>query len=326
MKKRSIVCSFIALLINFFLLVTSVASQELVHVTYMPHWMHQAQFAGYYMAVEKGIYEKYGLDVEILDGGPLQPMEKVFEDSVADFGSEFLSGAIKLCNKGVSIVNIAQLSQRSALLFVAKKKSGIVDVGDFNGKKIGIWRSGFHELPFAFLDKYDIRAEVIPITNTISLFLYGGVDIMCVMWYNEYHSIYDSGINFGELRPFFFSDYGLDIPEDGIYCRKSFYEENPEVCNNFVKATIEGWEYAFSHKDETIGVVLRIMYEHDIPANKSHQGWMLARMEDIFKNGSGKISGILKKPDYEKTVKILMQTDSVSRIESYEDFYKGKMK
>ena len=66
---------------------------------------------------------------------------------------------------------------------------------DFNGKKIGVWRSDFQELSIAFLDKYGIQADIVPITSTINLFLKGGIDIMNVMWYNEYHRMLDAGLN-----------------------------------------------------------------------------------------------------------------------------------
>jgi NitT/TauT family transport system substrate-binding protein len=302
---------------------STLQAQELFKISYMPHWSHQAQFAGYYMALEKGIYEKYGLDVKILDGGPSAPMDKVFENNLADFGSDFLSGAIKIRSGGTPIVNIAQLSQMSALIFVAKKKSGIDDVNQFNGKKIGIWRSGFTETPMAFLNQFNINAQIVPITSTINLFLNDGIDIMCVMWYNEYNRIYNSGINFDELNTFFFNDYGFDIPEDGIYCSESFYEEHPEVCEKFVDATIEGWYYAFAHEDETLDLVLKIMHAFNISANRSHQRWMLERMKDIFITDDGKISGKLKKEDYLKTAKILKNSGAIDAYDSFENFYKG---
>ena len=78
-------------------------------------------------------------------------------------------------------------------MFVSRKSSGIETLEDFNGKKIGIWRSDFQELPNAFLKKFNIDAEIIPITFTVNLFLMSGVDILCVMWYNESHiGIFDA--------------------------------------------------------------------------------------------------------------------------------------
>jgi len=309
-----------ATIIFYFILVGLAVVHSQTKLRFIPHWLHQAQFSGFYMACEKGIYEKYGLDVQILDGGPLAPMSSVFVNNQADFGTMFLSGAIELYDGGVDIVNICQLSQKSALMFVAKKSSNISSIEDFNGKKIGIWRSDFRELPMAFIDQFNISAEIFPITSTIDLFLDDGIDIMCVMWYNEYDQIYHAGIDYQDLNTFFFFDYNLNFPEDGIYCTNEFYQQNPEACNNFVKATIEGWQYAFAHPDETVDVVMRCMKKRNIPANRAHQEWMLSIIEKVFVAENGSISGDLKEEDFLKTSQILIQSGSINIMPVFEEF------
>ena len=289
-------------------------------VTFLPHWLPQAQFAGYYMAVEKGFYENHGIHVDVLFGGPNFPVKNMVNDKEVDFCSDFLSGGIKnYCNLK-NIVNIGQLSNRSALMFIARKSSGIEAPEDFNAKKIGIWRSDFQELPLAFLRKFNIEAEIIPITSTVNLFLLGGIDIMCVMWYNEYHQVINSGIEFDELNTFFFTDYDLDYPEDGIYCKRSFYNQNPDLCKEFLKATFEGWKYAFDHKNEAIDYVIKHMRDNNVPANRAHQLWMLNRMQDIIdvENNVGELNF----DDYMKTAEILLESKEIDYIPDFKDFYK----
>ncbi|MCF8386863.1 MAG: ABC transporter substrate-binding protein [Bacteroidales bacterium] len=297
-------------------------AQELTSVRYMPHWLHQAQFAGYYMAKERGIYEQYGLDVTILMGGPNFPAVPTLTEDRAEFTSMFLSGAIKARARGVKVVNIAQMSQRSALIYIAKKSSGITSPEDFNNKRIGVWRSDFQELPRAFLNKYDIEAEIVPITSTVNLFLKDGVDVMCVMWYNEYHQVLNFGINEDELNVFEFHDHDLDFPEDGIICLEKFYNENTDVCRNFVEASIDGWNYAFEHKEEALDLVISYMEAANIPANRAHQKWMLNRMEDIFKADNGVINVQLKKADYDQTARILLNSAAIEHIPDYDEFNK----
>ncbi|MDZ7741163.1 MAG: ABC transporter substrate-binding protein [Bacteroidota bacterium] len=306
----------------FFTLAFQSGAQELIKLRYMPHWLHQAQFAGYYMAKEKGIYESYGLDVEILMGGPNFPAVPVLTENRTDFTSMFLSGAIKARASGVDVVDIGQLSQRSALLFIAKKSSGIDEPGDFNGKKIGIWRSDFQELPRAFLQKYNIQAEIFPITSTVNLFLRGGLDIMCVMWYNEFHQVLSHGIREDELEVFAFYEHELDFPEDAIICLQSFYEDNTKACGDFITATLEGWNYAFEHKEESLELVLRYMKEANIQANRAHQSWMLNRMEDIFKADGEQMTGGLKREDYLNTAEILKTSGTIDHFPAFEDFNK----
>ncbi len=312
----------VLLLIGFLVHDLQLDAQEVSKLRYMPHWLHQAQFAGYYMAKEKGIYESYGLDVEILMGGPNFPAVPVLTENRTDITSMFLSGAIKARARGVDVVDICQLSQRSALLYIAKKGSGIEDPDDFNGKKIGIWRSDFQELPRAFLQKYSIEAEIFPITSTVNLFLRGGLDIMCVMWYNEYHQLLSHGVNEDELEVFSFYEHELDFPEDAIICLQSFYEENAEACRAFVSASLEGWNYAFQHKKETLDVVIRYMKQANIQANRAHQSWMLDRMEDIFKADGEQMKGSLKRQDFMNTANVLKASGTIDQIPDYADFNK----
>jgi NitT/TauT family transport system substrate-binding protein len=301
-------------------------TQELTKLRYLPHWLPQAQFAGYYIALEKGIYEKYGLDIEIQTGGPICPSISELKKNKCDIVSMFLSGAIKSENKGVKLVDFCQLSKRSALMFISKKKSGITKLEDLNGKKIGIWRSDFQELPRGFLKKYNIDATIVPITSTVNLFYYDGVDVLCVMWYNEYHQLLNFGINVDELDVFFFTDYGLNFPEDGIFCTEEFYKNNEKACQDFAKATLEGWEYAFEHKDESIALVIKYMQEANVPANIPHQKWMFNRMHDVFILGNDKLNGELLEEDFLKTAKILLECGKINSIPDFDDFNKTLQK
>ena len=314
----------ISLLILFIFTSVSDTSQQLTKIRYMPHWLPQAQFSGYYIAKEMGIYEKYGLDVEILTGGPGYPAATELENGNCDIVSMFLSGAIQASENRVKLVDICQLSKRSALIFIAKKKTGISKPEDFNGKKIGIWRSDFQELPMAFLKKYNINATIVPITGTVNAFYYDVIDIMCVMWYNEYHTVLNYGINPDELNVFSLFDHDLNFPEDGIFCKDDYYKKNKTICENFVKATLEGWNYAFEHKDETIDLVMKYMQEANVPANKAHQRWMFERMKDIFICKQQELNGKLSKELYLKTADVLLETGKIKSIPDFDDFNKTK--
>jgi NitT/TauT family transport system substrate-binding protein len=309
----------------FLFLFADLHAQSLKPIRFVPHWLHQAQFSGYYLAKEKGFYKELGLDVTIEMGGPNAPVVPFLIKDKADITSMFLSGAIKAKATGADIVEIAQLSQRSALMFVAKIGKGIVQPADFNGKKIGIWRSDFQELPKGFLKKFNVEAELVPITSTTNLFLHDGVDAMCVMWYNEYHQILNFGINAEELNVFHFYDYDLDFPEDAIVCKASFYKNNKKSCEGFVQATLKGWEYAFGHKEEAIDLVIELMEEANIPANRAHQMWMLNRMQDVLQPDAKPMSGILDKEDYELTAKVLMESGSINFIPEFEEFNKTEV-
>ena len=222
-------------------------------------WVPQAQFAGYYTARKLGIYEIYGIDVTIIPGGPNVSVIDCIKTGKADFGTFFLLNATKRVAQGIPLVNIAQVSRRSALMLVAKKSSSIFRPEDMNGKKIGIYKEDFSDIPLAFISNNRLDVTVVPIATGINIFLHGGTDLTNVMWYNEYHTILNCGYNADELTTFYMSDYGFNVPEDGIYCLRSTYDANPEACERFIEATMEGWLYAFQHPSEALDIIIEEM-------------------------------------------------------------------
>lgn len=306
-----------------FLTGSSPAAEELKKVNFMPQWTAQAQFAGYYMALEKGFYKKHGLDVVIEHATPITGSTEALKTGKADIVTLFLSTGIKNAASGMDIVEIAQISQKSALVLVTLKKSGIDTAQSMKNKKFGIWQCDFQEIPMAFMKKYDVNPKVIPIASGINLFLWGGVDVLTVMWYNEYHTLMMHGLNTNEMNSFFLSEHELDIPEDGIFCSGKYFSENPDICKKFVEASIEGWEYAAAHKEETVKVVEKVMKKYNLPFNMAHQNWMLARMIDlIFPNGK-KLDTVLSEHVYNETVRILKESGSIKSAPAYKDFVKA---
>ncbi len=292
-------------------------------IRFAAHWMPQAQFAGYYIGVEKGIYKKYGLEVEVLHANPNETSQDLLLDGKADYASMFLSTAISLRSYGYPIVNVFQLSQKCAQVLISRKTKNIIEPADYNGKRIGVWKSGFTEVNSAFINKFNIDVEIVPISSTINLFLSGGIDVMLTMWYNEYHSIINSGLNEDELNKLFFSDYGLNVLEDGIYCRQATFDK--VITQKFIDATVEAWEYAFAHPEESIDIVILKMNEHFVPANRAHQNWMFHRMRDLFTDGNtGHLIGTLQKDDFINAMEILEKQGKVKKSFSYEEFYSGK--
>jgi len=158
------------------------------------HWQPQTQFAGYYTALIKGIYKKYGLDVVIRPTGLKDNAVDLLKSGDAQFMTNFLSMAIEEYDKGLNLKLIAQTSQKSALCIAGLKSRGINKLSDLNGKKISIWQVGFRELPQAFLTKYKINASFVPIRSSVNLFLMGGTNAQVVMDYNELNTIIFSGI------------------------------------------------------------------------------------------------------------------------------------
>lgn len=244
-------------------------------------WCPQAQFAGYYMAREKGIYARHGIDLTIIEGGPgRSPLQSLLYGET-EFAVLWLATALKQQETGLALVNLAQIIQRSSLMLVARKTSGIAAPKDLQGRKVGVWDDELALPILAFLEKYRLKVRRIPQAYTVNLFLRGGVDAVSAMWYNEYHTILSAGIDPEELQIFSLHEHGISVPEDGLYTLENVYQRDPALARAFARASLEGWQYAFAHPEETVEVMLRVMREAKVPASRSHQQWMLARMRDL---------------------------------------------
>jgi NitT/TauT family transport system substrate-binding protein len=293
-------------------------------VTLLPQWIPQAQFAGYMIAVDKGFYKQAGIDVTLLTGGPQAPALEFLRDRKCNFATGWVSTALQQRDAGVKLVNFGQIVQRSAVMLIARKSSGIKSPADFQGKKLALWGGDFRIQPMAFFMRHKLNVEIIPLYATANLFVKGGVDAMSAMWYNEYHQLLLSGLNEEELQTFFFSDLGLNFPEDGFYCLEETYIKNPQLCGRLVEASIRGWLYAFDHEEEALDIVMKYANAAQTGTNRAHQRWMLERMRDLIlpgndRNGLGK----LKESDYRAVSEVLKNLKIIREAPAFSDFYRG---
>lgn len=310
------------LLCLLFLPVAEATEKPLKKASFLPQWSPQAQFAGYYVAYEKGFYKNHGIDLTMLQGGPDRPPLLFLTEGKTDFASSWLSTGLRWRASGHKVINLCQIVQRSALMLTAKKSHHIAKPRDMDGKKVSLWGDEFQIQPRAFFRKYDLHVKIVPQSSSVNLFLRDGVDVASAMWYNEYHTIINSGLNPDELTTFFFYDHGLNFPEDGIYTLEEMLQRDPSLSRAFVRASIEGWSYAFSHPEEALDVVLRFIEQAKIPANRIHQKWMLNKMKDLtsFPDQPGP-TGMLQPTDYQRVSHVLRESGLIERTPDYESFF-----
>lgn len=287
-------------------------------------WYPQAQFAGYYMALEKGFYADHGLDVSLLPGNAdTNSLDRLISGE-ADFCTAFLSAAMEYRSNGIALVNVGQIVHRSALMLVARKDANIKTVKDLDGKRIGTWGNKFQLQPQALFNRENLDVTLVRQSPSFELFMRGGLDAAMAMWYNEYHRLISYGLNPDEMTTFFFSDLDLNQPEDGIYCLESTLATSPQTVTALVQASIEGWSYAFSHPEETVDIILSIMKKANIRANRAHQMWMLNRMQNIIMGEDQlHLDTQLDPDDFQRTKEALLSTGVIENDISYDAFHQG---
>ena len=276
-------------------------------------WVPQAQFAGVYMAQDAGIYKRYGLEVEAKAGGPgIDPIKDV-TDGQSDFAVAWLAPGLEARGKGAPIYHLAQVVQRSSLLLISLKNRGIKTVKDLNKRRVGMWGGHLSVAPNALFKREKI--SVIPVLQNVSVapLLRDAVDAASAMRYNEYHQLYQAGVDYDQLVVFDFAKLGLNFPEDAIFTLESTWKTRPEVCRKLVKATLEGWRMCLARPEEALQSVMRRVREAQTATNVSQQRWMLKVMLELITHRVGREDlGSLSLADYHLVNQVLWDQGFIS--------------
>ena len=297
-------------------------------VTVTLHWQHQSQFAGYYMSLAKGFYAQEGLDVQIMRGGPDVRVGEMLRSGKTDFASFMLSSALEERAAGLSMVQLAQVVNRSNFLLVAWKDAAegvsIKELSDLNGRNITVWLQDFRAPYLALFASKKVQPVILPQYYTLSLFLHRGAMACSVMRYNEYHTLRQYGIQDKDVQIFSLHDLGIRLPEDGIYCLDETWKRRPETCRKFVRATLKGWTYARDHEKETLDEVMKYVRKENLPVNRMHMSWMLREiLASIFPaKGDDWVFGRIPRKTYEGASGMLIRYGGLRTAPPFEDFVK----
>jgi NitT/TauT family transport system substrate-binding protein len=289
------------------------AAQAADDLTLQLKWVTQAQFGGYYVALDKGFYEEEGLNVTIKPGGPDIAPTQVLAGGGADVTVEWMPAALAAREKGLPMVNIAQPFKSSGMMLTCRKDAGITNTDDFAGKTLGVWFFG-NEFPFlSWMSKLGLSTEggedgvtVLKQGFNVDPLLQKQAACVSTMTYNEYWQVIDAGLTPDDLMVFKYEDQGVATLEDGLYVLEDALADPAmeDKLVRFVRATMKGWKYAEMNPDEAADIVL----ENDASGaqTEEHQQRM---MREISKLTSGS-NGALLEADYERTVQSLLSGGS----------------
>ncbi len=281
-------------------------------VTLQLKWVTQAQFAGYYVALDQGFYEAEDLNVTIKPGGPDIAPTQVLAGGGADVTVEWMPAALAAREKGLAMVNIAQPFKSSGMMLTCRKDAGVATTDDFAGKTLGVWFFG-NEFPFlSWMSQLGLSTDggdgvtVLKQGFNVDPILQGQAACVSTMTYNEYWQVIDAGLTPEELVVFKYEDQGVATLEDGLYA----LEENladPAFADKmvrFVRASMKGWKWAEENPEDSAMIVLD--YDETGAQTEKHQVRM---MGEIAKLTAGS-NGALDPADYERTVASLLSGGS----------------
>jgi NitT/TauT family transport system substrate-binding protein len=281
-------------------------------------WLPQAQFAGYYVALDQGYFQEEGFDdVEVLpSGGDIVPQDALVAGDV-DFAVAWVPKVLgTLENQGVELTDIAQVFQKSGTTQVSWKDSGITGVDDFEGKRIGSWGFGNEWEIFAAMADQGLDASTVQITTqdfSMNALLDRDVDAAQAMTYNELAQLFET-VNpaTGKL----YTEADVDIVsyedtagamlQDAIWADTQRLADDPayaDAATRFLKAVVKGWVYARDNPTEAAEITYAAATAPGVdafPVGPTHQLWQMNEVNKLIWTGGE--FGVIDAAAWDKTV------------------------
>ena len=299
-------------------------------VTLQLKWVTQAQFAGYYAAKAKGYYAAQGLDVSIKVGGPNIVPEQVVAGGQAQFGIDWLSSLLSSRDKGIDLVNIAQVFNKSGLTLLTWKDTGLNTVAKLKDKKVGNWLFGNEYEVFAALAKYGMD----PVHNKgvtifqqpfdMNAFLKRQISAASAMTYNELAQVLETKnpktgklYKLSDMNVIKMQDVGTSMLEDGVFTTGKWIKDpaNQAIAKKFLAASFQGWIYCRTHLADCVGIVL----QNGPALPKGHQTWQMNEINALIWPATRGI-GIMDPVAYKRSARIVKTYAKLKKLPGHEAY------
>lgn len=279
-------------------------------------WFTQAQFAGYFAAVDQGFFKKHGLDVQIIEGGVDIVPQTVLAQGGADFAIAWVPKALASREQGAAITDVAQIFQRSGTLQVSFKSKNITSPIDLKGKKAGNWGFGNEFELFAGMTKAGLTpgkdVQLVQQQFDMKALLSGDIDAAQAMIYNEYAQVLEatnpktgSLYTPADFNTINWNDVGTAMLQDAIWARTDKLTDPAfqDTTVKFIEASIEGWAYCRDNATKCRDIVVA----KGSKLGNSHQLWQTNEINKLIWP-SPKGAGYIDPADWNRTVQIAMGT------------------
>lgn len=306
--------AILMLTILFWLTPGSVRAEKFVFTT---AWIAQAQFAGYYIAEEKGFYKQAGLDVVIQHPSLTSSAFHRLQTKQTNAIMMSMMSAIDFISQGIPLVNIFQDSMNSSNILVSRWDNKPLKM---KGEKVAIFNSDPSYIAMIMNQREKMNFQWVRFTSDINLFLSGAVDAMLTVSYNEFLLLQQAGFKMAEESIFRFSEEGYNIQENGAYVMRDYYLSHRDECQRFASATRKGWEWAAAHPDEALKIVMKYVRRFNTPTNAVMQKLMLKEVLRLQIDHDSKRREFRVRPDMvEKASQMMLECKMIKRRVTYQE-------
>lgn len=316
--KKSYLYNFGLLIVLMALLVSACgnigAPKEAEKVTVQLSWFHGVEYAGFYTAVDKGYYAEENIEVNLVAGGPeTNPLDEVANGN-AQFGIGQGDSLIVAKTEGRDFVAVATIFRDNPLAITSLEQDNILKPEDLVGKTVGAYSldlSGYSDLLFlAFmsrtgLEKDSMQYALIEDFYGANEIKSGRMDAMSGMFATDQQVMTrDAG---DEINLMYYKDYGVDVYINTIFVTGEFVQNDPDLIQRFISATMKGYQYAIENTDEAAALALT----YDEALDLAYQENVMKAQIPFIDTGSGPI-GSMDENVWNITQEILLEFDLIS--------------
>lgn len=291
------------------------ASSGLDKVTLLLGWTYGGPFAPLYLGVEKGIFAKQGIDLTIVQGKGTVPSAAAVAAGHDQFGYFDMTATSQLIDKGVPVVGIAQILQRTTMAVISLKSSHITSLKDLYGKTLVDTPGDSNSLVWPaivaanHLDNSMIHHEGLSSSVYLKALADGQVD--AVNGYEDWEgfTLENEGLKINMIP---YSAHGGNVLGYGMFTSTKLAKSDPDLVTRFVTAVSESFSYAMAHVNAAVA-----LGEKDFPTYSA----ALARKQVAYQKtqfgpsvAHGKPIGWMAPSTWQSTAKILKKYLGVKHI------------
>ena len=304
------------LFILFIFLLSSSLFAGKSEISLQLQWKHQFQFAGFYVAKEKGYYDDVGLKVNIKE---FESSTKTVDEVISKKATYAVgrSSLIIESARGKQIVALGSIYQRSPTVLITTNPS-IKNIHDLKNKKVMITPDAIASASIiGMLASNGIGENDITIQKhsfNYNDLINGTTDAMACYISNEPYYLEKIGVKYNSFYP---SDYGFDFYSDIVFTSKNEVKNNPKRVDGFRKASKKGWLWAFNNIEETA----KLIYEKYNTQNKTldsliYEGYKLKKLALV----DGIPFGSISKKKLESIAKVFQLKGMINGSFNINDF------
>ncbi len=227
------------------------SAEPLQKVRLQLKWLHQFQFAGYYAALQQGYYREQGLDVAILEASPRESAVDVVARGDAEFGVHGSDLVVEHA-KGKPIRVLSAIFQHSPMVLLARRDRGIDLLQDLANRRILLGPDSAELAAYLKSEGISYQLALTHQSFDLKALMEGEVDAMPAYSSDEVYLMEEAHIPYSEFSP---RAAGIDFYGDVLFTSDQELKSHPDVVRRFVEASLRGWYYALSHREELANLI-----------------------------------------------------------------------